>query len=102
MLFLFTQDRAGFDVDPDLVAGQAVPVRHGRTDAKVHPVDLARHRELGPGAAVGGVGGEPVELIFAAVLLAVISFFNLLDGIAAIANSHILIGIAHYVVRDAL
>lgn len=39
-------------------------------------------------------------VIFAAVLLAVIGFFNLLDGIAAIANSHIFIGNAHYVVGD--
>jgi hypothetical protein len=39
-------------------------------------------------------------VIFAAVLLAVIGFFNLLDGIAAIANSHIFIGSAHYVVGD--
>ena len=39
-------------------------------------------------------------IIFAAVLLAAIGFFNLLDGIAAIANSHIFIGSAHYVVGD--
>ena len=39
-------------------------------------------------------------VIFAAVLLAVIGFFNLLDGIAAIANSHIFIGGAHFVVGD--
>jgi hypothetical protein len=39
-------------------------------------------------------------IIFAAVLLAVIGFFNLLDGIAAIASSHIFIGGAHYVVGD--
>jgi hypothetical protein len=39
-------------------------------------------------------------VIFAAVMVAVIGFFNLLDGIAAIANSHIFIGNAHYVVGD--
>ena len=39
-------------------------------------------------------------IIFSAVLLAVIGFFNLLDGIAAIANSHIFIAGAHYVVGD--
>ena len=39
-------------------------------------------------------------VIFAAVMLAMIGFFNLLDGIAAIANSHIFIGNAHYVVGD--
>ncbi|HEY7265611.1 MAG TPA: hypothetical protein VH589_29515 [Trebonia sp.] len=53
-----------------------------------------------------GTGGQHAEgrgygmVIFAAVLLAVIGFFNLLDGIAAIANSHIFIGNAHYVVGD--
>ena len=39
-------------------------------------------------------------VIFAAVMVAVIGIFNLLDGIAAIANSHIFIGNAHYVVGD--
>jgi hypothetical protein len=39
-------------------------------------------------------------VIFASVLLAVIGLFNLLDGIAAIANSHIFIGTARYVVGD--
>jgi hypothetical protein len=39
-------------------------------------------------------------VIFAAVLLAVIGFFNLLDGIAATGNSHVFIGNAHYVVGD--
>jgi hypothetical protein len=39
-------------------------------------------------------------IIFAAVLLAVIGFFNLLDGIAAIANSSFFIAGAHYVVGD--
>ena len=53
-----------------------------------------------------GTGGRHAEgrgygmVIFAAVLVAVIGFFNLLDGIAAIANSHIFIGDARYVVGD--
>jgi hypothetical protein len=53
-----------------------------------------------------GTGGQHAEgrgygmVIFAAVLLAAIGFFNLLDGIAAIANSHIFIGNAHFVVGD--
>ena len=53
-----------------------------------------------------GTGGRHAEgrgygtVIFAGVLLAVIGFFNLLDGIAAIANSHIFVGNAHYVVGD--
>ncbi len=53
-----------------------------------------------------GAGGRHAEgrgyglIIFASVLLLVIGFFNLLDGIAAIANSHVFTGNAHYVVGD--
>jgi hypothetical protein len=53
-----------------------------------------------------GAGGGHAErrgfglIIFAAVLLAVVGFFNLLDGIAAIANAHIFTANAHYVVGD--
>jgi hypothetical protein len=39
-------------------------------------------------------------LIFASVLLMVLGLFNLLDGIAAVASSHVFIGNAHYVVGD--
>lgn len=39
-------------------------------------------------------------VIFAAALLGMAGFFNLLDGIAAIANSHVFVGNAHYVVGD--
>ena len=39
-------------------------------------------------------------IIFASVLLLVLSFFNLIDGIAAVANSHVFIANAHYVVGD--
>src|SRR6476646_5975741 len=39
-------------------------------------------------------------IIFAGALLAMIGFFNLLDGISAIASAHIFIGNAHYVVGD--
>ena len=54
-------------------------------------------RNAGGGYAEGrGLG----LVILAAVILAVTGFFNLLDGIAAIANSHIFIGNAHYVVGD--
>jgi hypothetical protein len=61
------------------------------TSATLKPAGAAgRHAE---GRGLGLV-------IFSAVLLAVIGFFNLLDGIAAIANSHIFIGNAHYVVGD--
>jgi len=39
-------------------------------------------------------------VIFAAALLGVVGFFNVIDGIAAIANSHIFIANAHYVIGD--
>ncbi len=61
------------------------------TSATLRPAGAAgRHAE---GRGLGLV-------IFSAVLLAVIGVFNLLDGIAAIANSHIFVGNAHYVVGD--
>jgi hypothetical protein len=36
-------------------------------------------------------------MVFASVLLAVLGFFNLLDGIAAIARSHVFVANAHFV-----
>ena len=39
-------------------------------------------------------------IVFAATLLGVVGIFNLIDGIAAIANSHIFIANAHYVIGD--
>jgi len=57
---------------------------------------MRHHGAAGRHAEGRGLG----MVVFAGVLLAVIGFFNLLDGIAAIANSHIFIGNAHYVVGD--
>ena len=39
-------------------------------------------------------------IIFASVLLLVIGFFNMIYGIAAIANSHVFTANAHYVIGD--
>jgi hypothetical protein len=50
----------------------------------------------GTGRRVEGHG----LLIFASVLLMVLGLFNLLDGIAAVARSHVFIANAHYVVGD--
>ncbi len=53
-----------------------------------------------------GAGGRHAEgrgyglLIFAVVLLLVDGFFNLIYGIAAIANSHVFVANAHYVIGD--
>jgi hypothetical protein len=39
-------------------------------------------------------------ILFASVLLLVIGFFNMIYGIAAIANSHVFVAHAHYVFAD--
>ena len=39
-------------------------------------------------------------VVFAAVLLGMLGLFNIIDGIAAIARSHIFIANAHYVIGD--
>jgi hypothetical protein len=39
-------------------------------------------------------------IVFAVVLLFTVGFFNVIDGIAAIANSHVFIANAHYVIGD--
>ncbi len=50
-----------------------------------------------------GMGGRHAEgrglgmVIFASVVLAMVGFFNLVYGIAAIANSHVFVANAHYV-----
>ena len=51
----------------------------------------------------GSTGGRHVEghgyglMIFASVVLAVVGFFNLFYGIAAVANAHVFVAGAHYV-----
>ena|ERR1700761_2901073 len=53
--------------------------------------------------ASGGTGERSTEargfglVFFASILLLVIGFFNLIYGIAAIANSHVFVANAHYV-----
>jgi hypothetical protein len=50
-----------------------------------------------------GTGGRHVEgqgyglVLFASVLLVIVGFFNLIYGIAAVANSHVFTANAHYV-----
>ena len=48
----------------------------------------------------GGMREGYGTVIFASVLLLVVGFFNLIDGIVAIAKSHFFVGNAHYVVGD--
>jgi hypothetical protein len=53
-----------------------------------------------------GTGGHRAEgsgyglVFFAAILLLVVGFFNMIYGIAAIANSHVFAANAHYVIGD--
>ena len=54
---------------------------------------MGRAREASRG---GGYG----MIVFAAVLLGMLGIFNVIDGIAAIARSHIFIANAHYVIGD--
>lgn len=57
-----------------------------------------------PTTPARGTGGRRAEgyglIVFASVLLLVVGCFNLLDGIAAVANSHVFIANAHHVVGD--
>jgi hypothetical protein len=56
--------------------------------------------------ASGGTGERSTEargfglVFFASILLIVVGFFNLIYGIAAIANSHVFVANAHYVFGD--
>src|ERR1700761_2401996 len=55
-------------------------------------------------ATTRGTRGRVAEgyglVLFAAVMLLISSFFNLIDGIAAISNSHVFVANAHYVIGD--
>ncbi|SEL81363.1 DUF7144 family membrane protein [Streptacidiphilus jiangxiensis] len=55
---------------------------------------------LRPVGSAGTRAARPGLVTFAGVLLALLGFFNGLDGIAAIANSHVFVGDAHYVFGD--
>jgi len=56
-----------------------------------------------PARGAGGYQGEGRGLglvIFASAVLAMVGFFNMIYGIAAIANSHVFVANAHYVFGD--
>ena len=62
------------------------------TSATMKPADSAGgHRAEGRG--IGFV-------FFAGILLLIVGCFNLIDGIAAVARSHVFLGNAHYVFGD--
>ena len=50
--------------------------------------------------AGGGMREGYGMVIFASVLLLVLGFLNLIDGVVAIAKSHFFVGNAHYVIGD--
>ena len=54
------------------------------------------HSSAGRHAAGRGYG----LVMFASILLLVVGFFNMIYGIAAIANSHVFVANAHYVIGD--
>ena len=61
------------------------------------------HHDVGTNHASPGRGRRAEGyglIVFASVLLLVVGCFNLLDGIAAVANSHVFIANAHYVFGD--
>jgi hypothetical protein len=62
------------------------------TSATTTPASGARRRR----AEGHGYG----YVMFAAILLFVVGCFNLIDGIAAIANSHVFVANAHYVIGN--
>jgi hypothetical protein len=54
-----------------------------------------------PAGDTGGRRGEGAGMVvFASMILFVVGIFNLIDGIAAIANSHVFIANAQYVLGD--
>ena len=56
-----------------------------------------------PAGSTGGYQSEGRGLgliIFASAVMAMVGFFNLIYGIAAIANSHVFVANAHYVFGD--
>jgi hypothetical protein len=62
------------------------------TSATVRPADsTGGHRVEGRGLGL---------VFFAAIMLLVVGCFNLIDGIAAVARSHVFVGNAHYVFGD--
>jgi hypothetical protein len=52
------------------------------------------------GEVYGGEGRGYGLVLFAGVLLLVVGFWNMIYGIAAIANSHVFVANAHYVVGN--
>ncbi|MBO0813872.1 MAG: hypothetical protein J2P30_01765 [Actinobacteria bacterium] len=52
------------------------------------------------GRHAGGMREGYGTIIFASVLLLVLGFFNLIDGIVAITRSHVFVASAHYVIGD--
>jgi hypothetical protein len=58
------------------------------TSAAYRSADMSGRRAEGRGFGL---------VIFAAVLVGLVGCFNLIDGIAAIANSHVYVADAHYV-----
>jgi len=62
-------------------------------EAEMTSATVRHARRTGRGEGYG-------MIVFAAVLLGTVGLFNVIDGIAAIARSHVFVANAHYVVGD--
>jgi len=78
--------------------------RDGRNMLEASKVPAAPGNEVTMTSATARPGRHARQgsglVIFAAVLLLVVGFFNLIDGIVAISRSHVFVANAHYVVGD--
>jgi hypothetical protein len=71
-------------------------------------LEASRFRGSGNGVTMASATARPGRharqgsglVVFAAVLLLMVGFFNLIDGIVAIARSHVFAANAHYVLGD--
>jgi hypothetical protein len=77
------------------------PGRHAEGSVSLTGEATMTSAAIKPSSHAGGRHREGGGLIvFASVLLLVLGCFNVIDGIAAIANSHVFVANAHYVVGD--
>ena len=62
--------------------------------------DIGNDQHIQAGGAPRGRQGGGL-IFFAAVLLLVVGFFNLIEGVSAIAKSHVFVANAHYVFANS-
>ncbi len=85
------------------LAAERKGAEHRRVQATLTGEDTMTSATIKPASGAGGrhAQGRGHGLIFfAAILMFVDGFFNMLYGITAIANSHVFVANAHYVIGD--